>query len=367
MDITKRKKKKRKVDIVEKSIESTNKEELKLFEKEKIIKSDESFDVLKLNQIPSFFEIKADGLEEVRYDGGEKLILEFNLNKITIHLNQNEVIEINNLLERMRMSSEFNQQNPKLEKDFLIKDEKIKLRVAMINEEVGKTKNPQFTIRKNLDQLLTENQFNNLFQRKSEKKVGSDVVKNIFEDNPTIIISGETGSGKTEIQKYLVKLIDDYFSIVSIADTNDTNLKSLFPSKDISEFFTSKYFSMNDGLSIALRYNPSFIFISEIRKKEITNFYEAISTGHKTITTVHANNAFQTIDRLTNLYNKHNSSTSITKEEMQNNIDYIIHVKIKYVKNEKTGKFEKVRYIDKILKNTGDQKLGTFYENKESV
>ena len=44
----------------------------------------------------------------------------------------------------------------------------------------------------------------------------------------SILISGPTGSGKTELQKYLVSLIDQDEKIILIEDSYETCLKSYF-------------------------------------------------------------------------------------------------------------------------------------------
>lgn len=53
-----------------------------------------------------------------------------------------------------------------------------------------------------------------------------------------IIISGETGTGKTELQKLLVNYIPDDELIVLIEDTRDSHIKALYPRKNIKSWQT---------------------------------------------------------------------------------------------------------------------------------
>lgn len=353
MDITKMKKKQKKeVQLSETELSGK-------IEKEIDNKKNDKEDEFKINEIPKIFEIDKDELEEIRFDGQDKLILEFTKDKQIKLLDKEEINNMNKFIERIRIKNTLNNENPIIEQDYTIKGTKIKIRLAIVQNRIGKTKFAQFTIRVNINKLLDDKQFKDLFLNVNDSFDISDMFK---DKNSTIVISGETGSGKTEVQKYLMKYIDDYFSLVSIADTNDTNLKSLFPNKDISEFFTKDKFDMGDGLRTALRWNPTYIILSEIRGEEITEFYEAISTGHKTISTIHANTGRQTFRRLTDMYNKYNNTAPINEEAVKENIDYIIHMKIRYI----PGEFGmiKQRYIDTILQDVGEKKHACIYKNK---
>ena len=70
-----------------------------------------------------------------------------------------------------------------------------------------------------------------------DKKIAPHFVFALLEacikSNSNIIISGKTGSGKTEMQKYLVGFIKDNEKIIIMEDTLDTHLKELYPNKDI--------------------------------------------------------------------------------------------------------------------------------------
>ena len=108
-----------------------------------------------------------------------------------------------------------------------------------------------------------------------------------------IIISGETGTGKTELQKLLISNIPYQDKIIMIEDVQETHIKELFPDKDIYDWLT-KGNGKNDGVSItdhivnALRNNPKWLMVSETRGAEAWQMFQAVMSGHSLITTLHS-------------------------------------------------------------------------------
>lgn len=62
-----------------------------------------------------------------------------------------------------------------------------------------------------------------------------------------------------------------------------------------------------DGIKYALRQDPDVIFIGEIRDKEtMTAALKAAETGHLVLSTLHTNDAVQTINRVVNMFDEAN-------------------------------------------------------------
>lgn len=118
-----------------------------------------------------------------------------------------------------------------------------------------------------------------------------DFFKAVIKTRSNIVISGETGTGKTEFQKLLVSEIPFKEKICLIEDTLDSHIKTLFPEKDIHSWVTSASTSMTDLIKAALRNNPVWLLVSETRGKEAYEMLQAILSGHSIITTLHAKNA----------------------------------------------------------------------------
>ena len=117
-----------------------------------------------------------------------------------------------------------------------------------------------------------------------------------------VLISGITGSGKTELQKYLCKVINDNDKIVLIEDTLDSHLKTLYPNKDIFSWKTNEKvenkIDFDKLIKAALRNNPNWIIISETRGSEAYSMLKSALSGHNIITTLHSKGAKNNVERL---------------------------------------------------------------------
>lgn len=152
-----------------------------------------------------------------------------------------------------------------------------------------------------------------------------------------IIVSGETGSGKTELVKYLASHTAENEKIVTIEDTLELHLDKIFPQRDIVAMKTNNIASYSDVLVTCMRQNPKWILLSEVRSAEaVTAVRNSISSGHNILSTIHADKAESIPYRLYSLL-----ESNIDVEQFMSTIyRYIqlgVHVRARYDKN--TGKF----------------------------
>lgn len=107
-----------------------------------------------------------------------------------------------------------------------------------------------------------------------------------------IIVSGETGSGKTELVKYLASKTADNEKIITIEDTLELHLDKIFPHRDIVAMKTNNIASYSDVLVTCMRQNPKWILLSEVRSAEaVMAVRNSISSGHNIISTIHSDSA----------------------------------------------------------------------------
>ena len=152
-----------------------------------------------------------------------------------------------------------------------------------------------------------------------------------------IIVSGETGSGKTELVKYLASHTAFNEKIITIEDTLELHLDRIFPERDIVAMKTNNIASYSDVLVACMRQNPKWILLSEVRSAEaVTAVRNSISSGHNILSTIHADKASSIPYRLYSLL-----ESNIDVEQFMTTIyRYIqlgIHVRARYDKV--TGKF----------------------------
>lgn len=117
-----------------------------------------------------------------------------------------------------------------------------------------------------------------------------------------IIVSGETGSGKTEFVKYLASKIAENEKIITIEDTLELHLDRIFPYRDIVSMKTNNIASYTDILEACMRQNPKWILLSEVRSAEaVLAVRNSISSGHYILSTIHADKAASIPNRLYSL------------------------------------------------------------------
>ena len=107
-----------------------------------------------------------------------------------------------------------------------------------------------------------------------------------------IIVAGETGSGKTELVKYLASHTAENEKLITIEDTLELHLDRIFPHRDIVAMKTNNIASYSDVLVTCMRQNPKWILLSEVRSAEaVMAVRNSISSGHNILSTIHADKA----------------------------------------------------------------------------
>jgi pilus assembly protein CpaF len=122
------------------------------------------------------------------------------------------------------------------------------------------------------------------------------------EGHCNIIISGETGSGKTEFLKYLAAHTKENEKLITIEDTLELHLDKIFPHRDIIAMKTNNIASYTDVLVTCMRQNPKWILLSEVRSAEaVMAVRNSISSGHYILSTIHADKAESIPNRMYSL------------------------------------------------------------------
>ena len=138
-------------------------------------------------------------------------------------------------------------------------------------------------IRLNKEKLLTE---------KYVTESLHDFLLQCVQAHCNIMVSGETGSGKTELVKYLASNTAENEKIITIEDTLELHLDRIFPHRDIVSMKTNNIASYSDVLVTCMRQNPKWILLSEVRSAEaVTAVRNSVSSGHNIISTIHSDKA----------------------------------------------------------------------------
>lgn len=154
-----------------------------------------------------------------------------------------------------------------------------------------------------------------------------------------IIVSGETGSGKTELVKYLASHTLENEKIITIEDTLELHLDRIFPHRDIVAMKTNNIASYSEVLVTCMRQNPRWILLSEVRSAEaVMAVRNSISSGHNILSTIHADKATSIPMRMYSLL-----ETSQDIDQFVNSIHRYVHlgVHVRGYMSKEYGRFQR--------------------------
>jgi pilus assembly protein CpaF len=170
------------------------------------------------------------------------------------------------------------------------------------------------------------------------------------------LISGEPGTGKTEHLRYFARYTQENKVIIMIEDTPETYLDELYPHKPIDMWKNRE--ASDDGkqsfgyeyhVQNAVRQDPTYIFIQEVRSKEAIYVLEAAETS-KVNNTIHGTSAFTAVNRFVSLCQKgQDHRDDYYGKRIVDGFTIGIHVE----------RFGKIRKINQLVEYTG-------YENNKA-
>ena len=146
-----------------------------------------------------------------------------------------------------------------------------------------------------------------------------------------IIISGGTGSGKTTTLNVLSSFIKNDERIVTIEDAAELSLKQnhvVSLETRLTNYEKKNEVTIRDLVINSLRMRPDRIIVGEVRGKEAFDMLQAMNTGHNgSITTMHANNCIDALNRLETMVLMSNIKIPINaiRNYISNAIDIVIH------------------------------------------
>jgi flagellar protein FlaI len=125
-----------------------------------------------------------------------------------------------------------------------------------------------------------------------------------IENNKSLIFAGGTASGKTSSLNAVSLFIPWQAKIITLEDTRELKLPhpNWIPGITRDSFTADGRgtIDMYDLLRAALRQRPEYLLVGEVRGKEALTLFQAMSTGHTTFSTMHADSVSSAIHRLEN-------------------------------------------------------------------
>ena len=230
--------------------------------------------------------LQDDNVTDISYSNGGQVWLK-TLDKGVYQVNRPQIN--NPLMEKLAfqcanvMGKTFNMAHPMLDA------ESAELRMNFIHDSIS-TNGISCLIRKTPAKIRLNKE--KLINEKYITESLHDFLIQCIEGHANIIVSGETGSGKTELVKYLASHIKENEKIITIEDTLELHLDRIFPHRDIVALKTNNIASYSDVLVACMRQNPIWILLSEVRSAEaVMAVRNSISSGHHILSTIHSDKA----------------------------------------------------------------------------
>ena len=125
----------------------------------------------------------------------------------------------------------------------------------------------------------------------------ASVLRQIAVSGESFLIAGPTGSGKTTLLKAL--LANQNSRTIAIEDVTEIVGKNILNLQSKPKNIEGQgEISLSDLVRQSLRMRPDRIVIGEVRGEELITMLQALNTGHRGATTLHANSLTQVPERL---------------------------------------------------------------------
>ena len=156
----------------------------------------------------------------------------------------------------------------------------------------------------------------------------------------TMMVAGETGTGKTTLMKCLATQFGPDESIVSVEDTPELNLQHPYYRSLVSRSANIEgvgEVTLQEHIKTTLRMTPTRVLLGEMRTPfSAEAFLESAQTGHVGMSTIHARNARETLVRLESLLGRAQKSVSI--DIIRQQIALAVDVVVWLFREKETGK-----------------------------
>jgi len=174
-------------------------------------------------------------------------------------------------------------------------------RIQLTYSEVVSTKGSSFTIRKFREEPMTP------LDLLSLKTYNSEILAFLWlaiEHHKSMIIAGGTASGKTSTMNAVSLFIPQNAKIVSLEDTREIQLphKNWLPTQTrelVASGIQGDDIDLFSLLKACMRQRPEYIIVGEVRGREAQTLFQAMNTGHATLSTIHAGSVQEAVNRLT--------------------------------------------------------------------
>ncbi|MDP3565378.1 MAG: type II/IV secretion system ATPase subunit [Methanoregula sp.] len=124
-----------------------------------------------------------------------------------------------------------------------------------------------------------------------------------IEHRKSLLVVGGTASGKTSMMNAVSLFIPQNAKVVSLEDTREIQLphKNWLPTqtRELNVEGIKGDIDLFSLLRACMRQRPEYIIVGEVRGVEAQTLFQAMNSGHATLSTIHAGSVHEAINRLT--------------------------------------------------------------------
>jgi archaeal flagellar protein FlaI len=173
-------------------------------------------------------------------------------------------------------------------------------RIQITYSEVVSTKGSSFTIRKFRAEPMTPL---DLIRFGTYDAQTLAFLWLAIEHRKSILVVGGTASGKTSTMNAISLFIPQNAKVVSLEDTREIQLphRNWLPTqtRELNAEGIKGDIDLFSLLKACMRQRPEYIIVGEVRGVEAQTLFQAMNSGHATLSTIHAGSVYEAINRLT--------------------------------------------------------------------
>ena len=127
------------------------------------------------------------------------------------------------------------------------------------------------------------------------------ILMDAIHQRKSIVIAGETGAGKTELQKYLLMHLPPATRVIVIDNVEELEMSRSSSHLDLTSWLVDdriKDASFPSLIRNALRNNPDYLLVAESRGAEMLDALNCVMSGHPIMTTLHAKDIYSVPQRI---------------------------------------------------------------------
>jgi len=163
-----------------------------------------------------------------------------------------------------------------------------------------------------------------------------DLIQQIANQASSVLIAGATGTGKTTLLRALLVQSDQ--RVIAVEDVTELTGPNVICLQTKPKNIEGQgEITLDDLVREGLRMRPDRICVGEVRGKELISMLQALNTGHRGATTLHANSLEQVPERLISIASAQGLGSKALTRLCASAFDYVIYLSVQDGKRKVSG------------------------------